>query len=362
MNRTVTPITRFSVLLRRTFVLLAASCLVTGTSPVLGQDAGEGKPVSGQSRELVIRYLLSITGKYILAGQQDGPNTAPTTWHEQVHKMTGRYPAIWAGDFGFEKWDVAARANLVSQAKTAWAAGSIPMLSWHACPPTVGDDCHWNYGEGAIRKPLSDAQWTELLTDGSALNRHWKQRLDEIVPLLKELKNSGIPVLFRPHHEMNEDWSWWGGRPGDRGSRRLYQITHDYLASGKELNNLIWVWNVKDLKDGSTQAPDFWPGPSYVDVASLDVWINKQPTQQWYDALVSIAVDKPIGLAEVGTIPPPEMISAQPRWTFFAIWRGWLADPKWNDPDLVRRTYFDRRVLARGDIHIPDATNRQRRQ
>ena len=59
-----------------------------------------------------------------------------------------------------------------------------------------------------------------------------------------------MEVLWRPLHEMNEGWSWWGGRPGSSGSRRLYQITHDYLVGVKGLTNLVWVWNVKDVDMG----------------------------------------------------------------------------------------------------------------
>ena len=51
------------------------------------------------------------------------------------------------------------------------------------------------------------------------------------MPYLQQLKDAGVPVLFRPLHEMNEGWAWWGGRPGADGSAKLYQITHDYLVA-----------------------------------------------------------------------------------------------------------------------------------
>ncbi|WP_432824555.1 glycosyl hydrolase [Dactylosporangium sp. CA-092794] len=304
----------------------------------------------------VVSYLQSISGHSIISGQQDGPSSAPNTWQQKVHDITGEYPGEWAGDFAFEQADINARPTVIAQAKSVWAAGSIPALVWHMCPPTVGSSCHWDYGDGAIESKLSDPQWNELVTDGSALNTAFKRRLDEAVPYLQDLKNSGIPVLFRPQHEMNEGWSWWGGRPGPNGSRKLYQITHDYLAGTKGLSNLVWVWNLKDIAGGESHVGDYWPGASYVDLATMDAWVNRQPTQAWYNAMLGIAGGKPIGLSEVGTVPTPETISAQPRWTFFSVWISWLTDPAWNSNNEIKRTYYDSRVLNRGEIHFGAST------
>ncbi|GAA3291161.1 hypothetical protein GCM10020218_063410 [Dactylosporangium vinaceum] len=328
---------------------LAATAIVTVTAAPVGAAPTPGGTATAAD---VVRYLQSITGRSIIAGQQDGPSSAPNTWQQKVHDITGVYPGEWAGDFAFEQADIDARPTVVAQARSVWAAGTIPALVWHMCPPTVGPSCHWDYGTGAIESRLSDAQWSELVTDGTALNTAFKRRLDEAVPYLQDLKNSGIPVLFRPQHEMNEGWSWWGGRPGANGSRKLYQITHDYLAGAKGLSNLVWVWNLKDVAGGESHVADYWPGASYVDVATLDAWVNKQPTTAWYNAMLGIAGGKPIALSEVGSVPTPETITAQPRWTFFSVWIGWLTDPAWNTGDAVKRTYYDPRVLHRGDIHF----------
>ncbi|WP_333771443.1 glycosyl hydrolase, partial [Streptomyces sp. IBSBF 2435] len=65
-----------------------------------------------------------------------------------------------------------------------------------------------------------------------------------------QLKDAGVPVLFRPLHEMNEGWAWRGGRSGASGSAKLFQITHGYLHS-RGLTTIIWVSNVKDIDGGA---------------------------------------------------------------------------------------------------------------
>lgn len=151
---------------------------------------------------------------------------------------------------------------------------------------------------------------------------------------------------------MNEGWSWWGGRGAQ--TRQLYQLTHDYLA-GQGLSNLIWVWNVKDVDMGGIGG--YWPGSSYVDIASLDVWVKQTPSQSDYNAMLNVAGGKPIALAEVGRVPSPEVLAAQPRWAWFMVWAEWLVDPAYNDNASVQRTYWDGRVLNRGELDLGGGTD-----
>lgn len=320
--------------------LALASALVFGAGACAAQGAD------------VVQYLRQIAGTQSIACQQDGPNPSPDKWTRHVRGITGAEPAMWGGDFGFEPFDVENRSHLVKHAALLWSAGVIPMLSWHACPPTVGSSCQWDSGEGAILSKLTDAQWQELTSEGTALHTKWKRRLDEIVPHLRELKARRVPVLFRPLHEMNDGWSWWGGRSGPEGSAKLYRITHQYLREVHGLDHLVWVWNVKDVAGGVPQLGQYWPGTAFVDVVTLDAWVNKQPPRGWYEALLRLAGDKPIGLAETGSIPSPETLTAQPKWSFLCVWREKLAEPAWNSPESVRRTYSDARVLKRGQLAV----------
>ena len=320
---------------------LAALALAATTATPTGPPAGAAAPNSP-----LLGYLARISGNHTISGQHNRePNADPTTYTRIAQRITGQTPGLWGGDLLFSPDDVAHRQTMIDEAIRQWHAGSVVALTWHVCPPTVGRTCGWD-GAG-ILSHLSDPQWSQLITTGSALNNAWKARLNEAIPYLRQLQNAGVEALFRPIHEMNDGWSWWGGRPGPNGSRRLYQITHDYLIS-QGITNLIWVWNVKDV---NTAIGDYWPGPSYVDVASLDVWVKFEPSRADYQALLNLAAGKPIALGEVGRVPSPVLLTAQPRWTWFMVWAEWLTNPTYNTNDAVRRTYADPRVLNRGEIH-----------
>ncbi|GAA0997604.1 hypothetical protein GCM10009555_095420 [Acrocarpospora macrocephala] len=341
---------RFSVRFLRALsaIALATTVALGGASPA----AAAPPAPPGVTRTDVINYFAGLTGRNWLSGQQDGPNSNPTQWTNKVRDITGLFPGVWGGDFGFSQNDIDNRQRVFDQAKAAWAAGSIPAITWHACVPLVAT-CNFEGGSWPVKGSwLSDSQWNELVTDGTPLNTSWKRRLDQTVPYFQQLKDAGIPVLFRPQHEMNEAWSWWGGRPGANGSRKLFQITRDYLV-GKGFDNIVWVWNVKDLAGKAGSVGDYYPGDSYVDLVTLDVWVQYFPSNDWYQAMQNISHGKPIALAEVGRTPTPAQLAAQPKWTYFSVWMDWLIKPEYNTNDGVKATYYDGRVLNRGEISIP---------
>lgn len=321
---------------------IAAALLIPVAAPAAAAPPG--------SR--VMALLNDISGRYTISGQHNRePNSDPAKWTRTARDITGETPGLWGGDFLFAPDDVTHRGTMVDEAIRQWQAGSLVALTWHVCPPTVGSTCGWD--SGGILGSLSDGQWSELLRDGSSLNQAWKNRLDEVVPHLRRLRDAGVEVLWRPLHEMNEGWSWWGGRGAQ--TRQLYQLTHDHLT-GQGLSNLVWVWNVKDVDMGGIGG--YWPGASFVDVASLDVWVKQTPSQSDYDAMLNVAGGKPIALAEVGRVPSPEVLAAQPRWAWFMTWAEWLVDPAYNDNASVQRTYWDGRVLNRGELGDNLARNR----
>jgi mannan endo-1,4-beta-mannosidase len=307
----------------------------------------------------VIQYLRSISGSFTIAGQHNRePNSDPTKWNRVVNDIvrvlflititkllglvyetklvqTGVNPGLWGGDFLFLPDDVRDRQIMVNEAINQWNSGSLVALTWHVCPPNRPQEtCNWD--SDGILSSLTDTQWNDVVTDGGILNRAYKgihvcivclyvqnlmhifpARLDTVVPFLKQLKNAGVVPIFRPIHEINEGWSWWGGRGGSNGSRKLYQLTHDYLVQYHGLDNMIWTWCVKDVDMGNIG--DYWPGENYVDVASLDMWVKQYPTNADYQAMLNLAGNIPIALAEVGSVPSPSVLQQQNRWTWFGL-------------------------------------------
>jgi mannan endo-1,4-beta-mannosidase len=91
----------------------------------------------------------------------------------------------------------------------------------------------------------------------------------------------------------------------------------------------------------------YYPGDSYVDVVSLDPWINGF-TMENYSATLSIANGKPIAIGECGELPSPSVLAAQPCWAWFLGWAELVKES--NSEDEIRAVYNDPRVVNRGCI------------
>lgn len=287
----------------------------------------------------VLKYLYSISGNKTLSGQHNKePNAEPLKWTEFINQTTGKYPALWSGDFLFQQENMDARWTMIHEAKKQWEKGAVINLMWHACPPDEGEPCGWD--PGLLNAQLDDNQWKELVTDGTPLNETWKRRMDEIAIYLQFLEDNGVEVLFRPLHEMNQGKFWWGGRPGPDGTALLYRIVHDYFTSVKGLTNLVWVW---DMQDMSRDFESYNPGNKYWDVFGFDVYDNGYD-DSWYNYILPIAGNKPMAIGECAKLPSPAVLAAQPRWVFFMPWAELVKES--NTAKEITEIYKNPRVIT----------------
>ena len=293
--------------------------------------AEEVRPVTpGASPEAValLQYLHGISGKHTLAGQHCNPLVGSTRL-VTCFNATKHYPALFGQDFGFSPpgtWDgINFRQQIVDEAIRRSSEGFVITLMWHAVRPIEDEPVEF---PTSIQGELTDKQWQDLLTPSTEVNERWKSQVDVIAWHLRQLRDAGVPVLWRPYHEMNGHWFWWGEKTGENGYRKLYRMLFDRLVRFHHLNNLIWVFNANEIRTDTDPAgvkrtvgayADYYPGADVVDVLATDVYQNDF-AQHDYDDLLALAGGKPIALGEVGRLPTAENLRQQPRWTWFMSW------------------------------------------
>ncbi len=300
-------------------------------TPTMGDDASPSADASHDggaalaARQRVLAYLAGISGHQTVVGIEDKSSTSPTADSDSIASITGKPPAFWSADWGFGSDAVDHRQTIVDEAKKQWATGAIVQFIYHSCPLTEDEYCSWDDIGGATPKHLSDAQWTDLVTPGTTLNRAWLARLDTLAPFFQQLRDAGIAPLFRVLHEMNQGVFWWAGRTGPNGTAKLFQITHDYLVGTKGLDNIVWVWNLQDFETLHSDVSAYAPGASYFDVAALDVY-NTGYTTGNYDDMLGASGGKPIGIAECQFMPTADLLAQQPRWAYAALWPDFISE------------------------------------
>jgi mannan endo-1,4-beta-mannosidase len=292
----------------------------------------------------LLKKLCAVSGNGILSGQHNFPNQRDLDT-EKVYQITGKYPAIWGSDFGFtdgeDKDSILHRDLMIAEAKKQADAGSIIYLCWHMLRPTEDEPgkpgASWR---GSVQARLTDDQWAELITPDTPLHQRWEKYMDTAAEYLKQLQDAHIAVLWRPMHENNGSFFWWGGRPGPGGTLQLYREVYARMVYHHHLNNLIWVWN----QNGPAPPGEFekyFPGQQYVDVVSYDNY--RRLNDRYYYELMALADGKPVALGEVGAPPSAEVLKNQPRWAFFMVWAGMVND-------RIKPAYADPYTINRGDL------------
>ncbi|MGB8261738.1 MAG: glycosyl hydrolase [Terracidiphilus sp.] len=323
--------------------------LMLGLSlPARAAAAPPVNPHASPEARALLAYLDSISGKGILTGQHNYPNDG-SRWTDLAYDLTAKYPGLFGQDFGFSAGDdkdsVLSRPAMIEEAERQYKNGAVIALTWHEVRPT--DDEPVTFHE-SVQGHLTDYEWRQLLTPGTPLYNRWCAQVDVVAGYLRQLRDAHIPVLFRPYHEMNGGWFWWGGRPGKDGSAALYRQIYDRFVNVHHLDNLVWVWNVNAPNPDWPPIADYYPDAQFADVVTIDIYGEFK--QEYYDSMVALAAGKPIALAEVGYLPSVEVLNQQPRWTYFMEWSEWIHSA--NTVDQANAVFHAPQAINRDDARL----------
>lgn len=251
----------------------------------------------------VYRYLQAMYGHKMLAGQMT------SNWGfdelKYLQDSVGKQPVIRGMDF----IDSNKNEKEVMFAEDWWHKGGIPTIMWHWGAPSIGNGYENSKKEVDIDK---------IFEKGTPENKAFWKELNEKAALLEKLNQEHIPVLWRPFHELNGSWFWWG-KKGPQQFKRLWITMYNYYVHEKHLDNLIWVLGYADRPDSA-----WYPGRQYVDIAGADTYQTEEkvPRLGMYNSVKAIVGNEmPITMHECGTPPGAEkLFAAGVKWSWFMEW------------------------------------------
>lgn len=338
-------------------------------------------PTGSYTRDGVIQFLKNLPEDRLLIGQQMQHDAEPTAWiynylEEQMQTIydQGGVPAIVGFDLN-ERFNANGDySKLIEWVTGLFNAGTLPLITWHMTNPWHPEDLWFN---------SERFDYSQILPGGSH-HAVFKAYIDSGAGALLELKRRGIPVLFRPFHEMNLTESFWWAHWEFDQYQELWRWLHDYYTNEFGLDNLIWVFAPNDLySEYGRSGREHYPGDSYVDVIGIDkywrgtegvpfsLWRGKHnfyknndgDAYSFYKDMLALAGDKPLFLTEVGPQNPSapdendrrynyhtlvnEMISGYPELTGFNAWE-WVW--RMGFQGGTAETFADPRTLDAGDL------------
>lgn len=293
--------------------ILAIACLLPTTASAKTKLCN---PKASKEAKALYKKLQRI--------QKDGKMLSGQMWApwgideiEKVKEITGKYPAVRGHDLIHD------RSNQREvELMTDWhRRGGIVTLMWHWGAPTKGE----GYEQSKMTIDVA-----KCFVDGTAENKAMWDDLKRVADWLTILRDEKVPVLWRPMHEFDGKWFWYG-KGGGKNFVRLWETMYNYFTQERKLNNLIWV-----LPHSGNIDTTYMVSQKLFDIAGPDTYSEKAQQGLYYKTEEMYGKGRMIPLHECGTLPDPEECKKNnTRWIWWMLWHtGHLTDH--NKEELIR--------------------------
>jgi mannan endo-1,4-beta-mannosidase len=263
-------VTWFALLIMQTVNLVAAKTIL---------------PIDSMATiETVALYnnLIKIQSqRAVILGQQDALRYGRSWQGEKdrsdIKDVAGSHPALLGLDFqvlthldsNYRKTET---DKLVNAVKDMYQRGGIITFSWHMSNPINDGSYEW--------KENPQIAVLEMLPGGSANRKyqHYLQLMRDFLRRCTGSKGEAIPIIFRPFHEFDGDWFWWGrGHASASEFIQLWRYTVDYLKNDLDVHQLLYAFS-PDCRFQSEEAYlEQYPGDDYVDILGMDNYWDFRP-------------------------------------------------------------------------------------
>ena len=287
---------------------------------------------SKKNNSALIKELWSVKGKGILFGHQDdltyGKHWEFVAGESDVKRVTGDYPAVFGFELGgLERGD---ERNIDSvpfdfmkkMIILGDSLGGVTTISWHPHNVVNGGNA-WNL----------DTTVVKFILPGGEYHAQFKAQLDKVSDFLLQLKNKdGEPIqfIFRPWHEMNGGWFWWGSKlTSPDEMKALFRFTVDYMVNEKGLDNMVICYSPNGGYKNAEEYLERYPGDDIVDMLGSDIylwpgmedWANY--TREQLDIMIKVANEKNMlaAFTETGSENLPDSL-----WYTHMLWEAMKAD------------------------------------
>ena len=318
-------------------------------------------PNANDTTKRLYAYLRSVYGNHILSGQQEmcgshnyNYNADPSAGFivdneaefTYLQEKTGKQPAIRGIDFLTYHLD--ANGELSYQDYAAERAiewtnkyGGIATISWHWSVPS-------STGEYAFYVESANANYTDFsiskaVTEGTREHEIIMKDIELVASKFQMLEDADVSVIFRPLHEAEGAWFWWGAE-GPEPCVKLYRLLYDQLTNVYGLDNIIWEWTSYTTPNSAA----WYPGDDVVDLIGYDKYNVSDGlpnpsaiASTFYGLVESTNGQKMVAMSENDAIPSLEnLVNDRAAWLYFCPWYGYYLTGEVNNPvELLNEIY-----------------------
>ena len=231
-------------------------------------------------RELLLEKLTYLKKKGYMFGHQDdtfyGLNWEWELDRSDILETVGDYPAIMGFDLGGielgedKNLDDVPFVRIREELIKHHERGGIVTISWHPRNPVTGGSA-WDVSDhSVVNKILNNESIKEKFLG-------WIARVGDFLTTLMTKDGKKVPIIFRPWHENNGSWFWWGQNfCSDEEYLNFWNLLQDTLLE-RGFDNLLWSYspNLNGSWDESKYLKRY-PGNDRVDLIGVDAYQTLQ--------------------------------------------------------------------------------------
>jgi mannan endo-1,4-beta-mannosidase len=241
-------------------------------------NAQKGKlvdPSATKETRALFYNLKHLSKKHTLFAHQHateyGHGWEGDTDRSDVKSVTGSHPAMIGVDFsGFS----GRSAENISKAKeevrknvvAAYNRGAVITAAWHFSNPVSKGGFYWvdSLSLPAVKyiipKGLAHQQYKEIL-----------KGIGDFAVSARGKDGKLVPMIFRPFHEFDGGWFWWGKPHCTREEFiSLWRFTVSYLRDSLGVHNFIYAFSPDNKFNSEEEYLERYPGDEWVDMLGMD--------------------------------------------------------------------------------------------
>jgi mannan endo-1,4-beta-mannosidase len=260
--------------MNKTFIL----SLILIMLPIIFTKGQRGKPIdTNATKETANLYynLGELSKNHTLFGHQSateyGHGWSGDADRSDVKSVTGSHPGVIGIDFGGFTGGSPENAkknkeNIKKIVTEAYNRGGVITAAWHFSNPVSGGGFYW---VDSISLPA-----VKYIIPGGEAHEKYKEILNGISEWAKDIKGADgnlVPIIFRPFHEFDGGWFWWGKPHCTREEFiELWRFTVTYLRDNLGVHNLIYAFSPDNKFNTEEEYLERYPGDEWVDMVGMD--------------------------------------------------------------------------------------------
>lgn len=241
-------------------------------------SAQKGRPIdpnATRETKALFKNLKKLSRTHTLFGHQHATEYGRGWQNEadrsDVKSVTGSHPAVIGIDFsGFSGRSPEvvehSKENLRKNVIDTYNRGGVTTIAWHFSNPVSGGGFYW---VDSLSLPA-----VKYIIPGGEAHDEYKEILRGVGDWAHTIKGEAgepVPVIFRPYHEFDGGWFWWGApHCTPEEFKSLWRFTVSYLRDTLEVHNFLYAFSPDNKFLTEEKFLERYPGDEWVDMVGMD--------------------------------------------------------------------------------------------